>query len=595
MKRIYLIYFIILISPQVIIQAVTQAQTLPIIPKQLNPQQLDLNRPPIVPLPNPQPLPSTPELNERLLPSTKTDPNSNTGVLPKLIQDFEIEGNTKFSDQELKAEIIKRIGNFQNKSLTFTQLLQAADAITQYYLDRKYITTGAFIPADKQEKLEQGIVRIQVLEGRLDEIRIKFPPQKRQRISNEYVQSRVRSTVKSPLNLEELREGIQLLTLNPLLRDIQANLSPGTEPGTSDLTLTLEEAPSMGAEVLLDNNRSPSVGSFRRQFQFNQGNLTGNGDGLNFTYSNTNGSNLINLSYTLPINSKGGTLSLNTGLSSSRIIESPFNVLNIDANSQSIDLSIRQPILLKPTREFGIGASLGYRVSEATLLNGLTPFPSIGAEADGKTRVTSLRLFQDALWRGEKSVIALRSQFNLGLGFLGGTVNDRGPDSRFISWLGQAQWITTFAPDNQLVLRSDLQLADRGLLPSEQFGLGGQSSVRGYRQDALLNDAGFFASAEYRFPIWRSKPKSSNSGFVLQAAPFIDFGSGWTVSPQDNLPSELRTLASVGLGLRLQANDRFFARIDWGLPLVKLSEPIPGSNRSLQESGLYISLVYKLF
>lgn len=196
MKHIYLIYFIILISPQVIIQAVTQAQTLPIVPKQLNPQQLDPNRPPIVPLPNPQPLPSAPELNEKLVPSTKTDPNSNTGVLPKLIQDFEIEGNTKFSDKELKAEIVKRIGNFQNKSLTFSQLLQAADAITQYYLDRKYITTGAFIPADKQEKLEQGIVRIQVLEGRLDEIRIKFPPQKRQRISNEYVQSRVRSTVR---------------------------------------------------------------------------------------------------------------------------------------------------------------------------------------------------------------------------------------------------------------------------------------------------------------------------------------------------------------------------------------------------------------
>jgi hemolysin activation/secretion protein len=592
MKRIYLISFLTFFFTQTLIaQTITKtiAQNLP------KPQAIPKDSP-IVPLPIPKPLPTAPELNDRLPPQSPPG-STNSEVLPTVIQDFDIQGNSKFSREVLKAAIVHRIGEFKNKSLSFAQLLQAAEAITQYYLDRKYITTGAFIPADDQPGLNQGIVRIRVVEGSLEEIRIKFPPQKRQRISDEYVRSRIRSTVNKPLNLEELREGIQLLTLNPLLRNIQANLSPGAEPGTSALTLTLEEAPSMSAELLLDNNRSPSVGSIRRQFQFNQGNLLGLGDGFGFVYSNTNGSNLANLSYTLPLNPKGGTLSVNVGLSSSRIIESPFNVLNIDANSQSIELSVRQPILRKPMREFGIGASLGYRVSEATLLNGLTPFPSIGAEADGKTRVTSLRLFQDALWRGEKSVIALRSQLNLGLGFLGGTVNDRGPDSRFISWLGQAQWITTFAPDNQLVLRSDLQLADRGLLPSEQFGLGGQSSVRGYRQDALLNDAGFFASAEYRFPIWRSQPNPNNpnNGFLLQAAPFIDFGSAWTIGqPQDNLPAEFRTLASVGLGLRLQANDRFSARLDWGLPLIKLAEPIPGSNRSFQENGLYFSFVYKL-
>jgi hemolysin activation/secretion protein len=564
MKRIYLISFFTLFFTHTLIPQ-TLAQTLP------KPQTLPKESP-IVPLPEPKPLPSAPELNDRL--PNQSPPDSNNGVLPTVIQDFDIQGNSKFSNEILKAAIVQRIGEFKNQSLTFAQLMQAAEAVTQYYLDRKYITTGAFIPADDQPGLNQGIVRIRVVEGSLEEIRIKFPPQKRQRISDEYVRSRIRSTVKKPLNLEELREGIQLLTL------------------------TLEEAPSMSAELLLDNNRSPSVGSIRRQFQFNQGNLLGLGDGFGFVYSNTNGSNLANLSYTLPLNPKGGTLSLNAGLSSSRIIEAPFNVLNIDANSQSVELSVRQPIVRKPMREFGVGASLGYRISEATLLNGLTPFPSIGAEADGKTRVTSLRLFQDALWRGEKSVIALRSQLNLGLGFFGGTVNDRGPDSRFISWLGQAQWITTFAPDNQLVLRSDLQLADRGLLPSEQFGLGGQSSVRGYRQDALLNDAGFFASAEYRFPIWRSQPNPNNptNGFLLQAAPFIDFGSAWTIGqPQDNLPAEFRTLASVGLGLRLQVNDRFSARLDWGLPIVKLAEPIPGSNRSLQENGLYFSFVYKLF
>ncbi len=71
------------------------------------------------------------------------------------------------------------------------------------------------------------------------------------------------------------------------------------------------------------------------------------------------------------------------------------------------------------------------------------------------------------------------------------------------AWRGQGQWVRLLAPDTLLLLRADAQLADRALLPFEQFSLGGIDSVRGYRQDALLTDNGIFASAEVRIPILR--------------------------------------------------------------------------------------------
>jgi hemolysin activation/secretion protein len=133
------------------------------------------------------------------------------------------------------------------------------------------------------------------------------------------------------------------------------------------------------------------------------------------------------------------------------------------------------------------------------------------------------------------------------------------------------------------LLRGDIQLADRPLVPLEQFGLGGQDSVRGYRQDQLFTDSGVFASAEVRIPILRL-PKLGNA--VLQLYPFVDFGYGFNKTSGTN-PSP-NSLVSVGLGLRFQVGDRITARFDWGIPLTD----VPGEKRTLQEQGFYFSLVY---
>lgn len=122
-------------------------------------------------------------------------------------------------------------------------------------------------------------------------------------------------------------------------------------------------------------------------------------------------------------------------------------------------------------------------------------------------------------------------------------------------------------------------------MPIEQFGLGGVSSVRGYRQDLLVTDNGLFASAEVRIPILRL-PKANTR---LQIAPFVDVGTGWNLS--DSPDPDRNTLVSVGLGLRLQAGDRLSARFDWGIPLVST----PGEKNTWQENGLYFSVIYNPF
>jgi hemolysin activation/secretion protein len=134
------------------------------------------------------------------------------------------------------------------------------------------------------------------------------------------------------------------------------------------------------------------------------------------------------------------------------------------------------------------------------------------------------------------------------------------------------------------VLRSDLQLADRSLVALEQFSSGGALSVRGYSQERVLGDNGFFFSAELRNTLWQI-PKRD---LTLELNPFFDFGRVWNC---DNLPLELNTLPSLGFGLQLSVGETLTTRIDWGFPLI--DDDSVGD--SLQENGVYFSVKFKPF
>ena len=135
------------------------------------------------------------------------------------------------------------------------------------------------------------------------------------------------------------------------------------------------------------------------------------------------------------------------------------------------------------------------------------------------------------------------------------------PDSRFFSWRGQAQYVYLLAPETLLVLRGSLQAANDALFGAEQFSIGGATTVRGYRQNAILTDNGFLASAELRIPIVEG---FSESG-IVQITPFVHYGKGWNNSDISN-PNP-QNLASFGVGLLWQ-EDNLNLRLDYGIPLI---------------------------
>jgi hemolysin activation/secretion protein len=493
------------------------------------------------------------------------------------VERFEVNGSTVFTEEELAAVTAP----FEQRELSFAELLQARSAVTQLYIDEGYITSGAFIPP---QTLEEGVVVIQVLEGSLEYINVEVEG----RLRPSYVRQRLRLAGDDPLNVNQLLEGLQLLQLDPVIETISAELAAGVRPGTSILDVTVVQADTFDVNLGLNNGRSPSVGSFRQEIEISEGNLFGIGDRIRVGYNRTSGSDTFDLDYTVPINARNGTIAFSTGFTDSEVIEDEFEFLDIESDSQFYELTYRQPIVQTPTEEFALSLTASRRESRSVFLEDVLgeeiPFPSLGADEDGRTRVSALRFAQEWTKQGAEQVIAARSQFSFGLDAFDSTINDFGPDSEFFAWRGQAQWVRLLAQDTLLLVRGDIQLADNSLVPLEQFGLGGQETVRGYRQDELLTDNGLLFSTEVRIPLARARRVDG----LLQIAPFIDVGHGWNLNAIDPDPD---VLVGIGLGLLWRMGDRLSARFDYGIPLIDVDTDAD----SLQENGFYFSLRFTPF
>ncbi|MDJ0904025.1 MAG: ShlB/FhaC/HecB family hemolysin secretion/activation protein [Xenococcus sp. MO_188.B8] len=542
-----------------------QAQTVPL---PASPRQPELKEPELLP-PQPEilPAPERPSLSPQLAPAPIPD--------RILVRKFEVIGNTVFT----QAELDRVLKPYTLRRISFTELLEAQRAVTQLYLDNGYISSGAFIPP---QDIDNRVVKIQVIEGIVEAIEVTGL----KRLNTGYVRSRLAIATEPPLNQNKLLNALQLLRLDPLIGNLSAELAAGVRPGSSILEVKVQEADAFSIALGIDNYNSPSVGTDRRLVRISHDNLVGWGDRISAFYYNTDGRNSLDeLSYTIPVNPRNGTIGFRFSYTDSDIIEEPFNQLDIESQARRYNLTYRQPVYQTPANDVAIGLTFSRQESETSLLG--TPFRlSRGASEDGETRISALRFFQEYTNRNERQVFALRSQFSIGIDAFDATINsdDDIPDSKFISWRGQAQYLRQLTPDIGLLLRSDVQVSDRPLLPLEQISLGGAFTVRGYRQDALVTDNGFFASAELRTTVARI-PKWSTT---IQLTPFTDFGIAWN---NNGLELDQNTLVSVGIGLRVLASDLLTARLDWGIPLIDLED----SGDTLQENGIYFSIELRPF
>jgi hemolysin activation/secretion protein len=496
------------------------------------------------------------------------------------VKQFKLKGNTVLE----KTAVDNILRKYSDRPIGFADLLELETELTKLYTARGYINSGVVVPI---QDVNQGKIILQAIEGKIETINVEVDG----RLKPSYVRSRLARGAKEPLNIEQLQEALQLLQLNPLIENLNAELSVGGSRDRWNLDVAVNQGNAFDPVLFVNNNRTPSVGSFQRGLELNHNNVLGYADRLSFVFRNTDGSNDFDTSYRIPVNSLDGTVGLRYRYVDSNIIEGNFEDADIESQTDELEFTLRQPILLRAdgesTQELALGLEFSRQTNEVTLLD--RPFPDLspGADENGETKISTVRFFQDWTKRTRQDVLAARSQLSAGLDLFDATVNEDAPDGKFVAWRGQLQWLRQLKSSSNinLLLRSDIQLSTDDLVSLERFSLGGVESIRGYRQDALLGDSGVLASAEVRIPFYRWSENRSS----LSAVPFVDFGTTWSNSDERN--QEEDTVASLGLGLRLDIFETLNARLDYGIPLIEVED----NDDTLQEKGLYFSLEYLPF
>lgn len=544
-----------------------------LLPERPGDERLELPERSFQPRERAEPLPLPP-----IPPADRNRPLSST---PRIhINRFRITGATVFSETELHA----LAAAYENRWITSEELHSVRQSLTRYYIDRSYINSGAVIP---DQEVANGEVEIRIIEGKLSEIALSGDYW----FSRSYLTDRLATGDSEPLNIEKLRQRIQLLQQNPLIGQIQAQLGPGKALGEAALNVKIVEKMPFQVSATFNNHRSPSVAPLLVKTWISDLNLTGHGDSLAAGYGNAEGLDEYEASYTVPFTAADSLLRLYFSRTDSTVMEEPFDAVDIQGETENYGISVSHPFFRTPEHQFTGSLTFERRHSKTYLLG--LPFSFSPGVRNGASDITALRFTQEWLDRGQNHVLALRSTMSVGLGALNATMNGGNlPDGRFFAWLAQAQWARRLFGDAQVIVRSDLQLTPDSLLPLEKFAVGGHASVRGYRENQLVRDNGWVSSVEFRIPLFRAPipylSKTVQDG-MIQLAPFFDLGWSWETNARTPPPE---TLSSLGLGVRWDPSPKLHTELYWGIPLRKLDN---GPNHDLQDSGLHFAVNVNVF
>lgn len=493
-----------------------------------------------VPLPEDDP-DSTPPVPEQPLP-----PGADT---PFAVTDIVVVGSSILDEATLAAIVAP----YENREVTLAELQQAADEITQLYLNDGYITSRAVIST---QTVVDGVVQIDVIEGELEDITVEGTER-----LEDYVRVRIAQGGTQPLNQANLEDQLRLLRVDPMFDSVEASLRAGSGAGKSRLIVRVEEASTIGGSVFSDSYSPPSVGNVRVGGSLQFRNLAGLGDTLfgSATWTTTAGSKVYELGYRVPISPMNGTLLLRATPNEFEITDpnQPTFSLGTEGSTDIYEVSVRQPLIRTPRDEFALSLSYRYR-DGSTLISGIVT---------DSTTTNVVSFGQDYVHRDTSGAWALQSQFRLGVEDVDDTAATVGDSESFFSWIGQVQRVQRLNADNLLQIQGSLQLAPSSLPGSEKFFGGGGLSVRGYDQNQRFGDNGLRFSIEDQIVITRD---AAGLPF-FRVAPFLDGAYVWndgdSVDVTDN-----NFLLGTGVGFLFNFVEGLNARADLAYPLIDIEE-----------------------
>ena len=463
------------------------------------------------------------------------------------------------SEKKLKAILEKYIGLPINK-----ELIQAVkNDIYQFYSDAGRPLVLVKIP---EQDVTDGTMKITILETRLGKVSV---------LGNRYFRTKMLEKSLSlkpgdPIDMPRLSEDLSWLNRNTFL---QADLifAPGSAPGTTDIELAVSDRRPWRLYSGADNTGIPSNNPYRIYTGFNVGNLFGN---QMFTYQFTTAPRYSRFYahtayYTVPLPWRH-ILVLFGGYSHVHVpVSGDFHTKGSSAQG-----SLRYEIPLAAPERIAHELTVGYDYKRLNNDLLFTQIPVFGKMAQITQFVLGYNFgFQGHWFKTSLTVELFASPYQ----WIAGQSKS---DYRTLRAYSQAQYYygrLAFAPIFLLPKNFTIQPtfrfqgATQNLLSSEQFGIGGYDTVRGYIERLFNGDNAFVANLEFRspaLPLFTTFQSTKSQNKYRESLQFLVFGDYGIVSNHKSVPGfDTGYLCSVGPGLRYTWGSYLSARCDWGVQL----------------------------
>ena len=452
----------------------------------LEPGAVNNSRSKIEPLAAPKLLPEQTKPDFKLPPSPEANLKQPSSGSKLKLNGVQFTGNTVFSDDSLQ----KVAEPFVGRWIRTSELEDLRHLITKLYTDQGYINSGAKL---SNQKLDQGIIEYQIIEGTLDDIVITGNGW----LQESYIRKRLKTkgglfnASSDIFNINTLRERYQLLLADPLIDKMNGQILPGTSPGQSQLHIDVTRARPYQLRLSFDNYRSPSVGAEQGQLTGVLRNLSGYGDVIDFTLSRSvgiedsdggigfsDGIKQASGGFSIPLNAYNTRFHFRFDLNENEVVEDPLDALKIKSRYSGYDFGISQALYTSLTHNLDFGLTLSTHKNRTTLLG--RPFSFSAGTVNGENKVSALRTHLGYSQRTTTQAFSAKVTASVGLDVFDSTQhgNSNLPDSDFLAWLGQIQYARQVMDNGALmVLKGDVQYADDKLLAIERFSVGGSHSV----------------------------------------------------------------------------------------------------------------------
>ncbi|MFT4172323.1 MAG: ShlB/FhaC/HecB family hemolysin secretion/activation protein [Rhodocyclaceae bacterium] len=469
--------------------------------------------------------------------------------------EYIVRGNTVLDARSIERAVTPFLGPHK----TLKDIEDARDALQAAYQSGGYQSVHVELP---EQQVTEGVVFLQVSETRVGRVRV---------VDNKYTSPRdVREQVPS------LKEGdvpnftqaqAELTEINRSgKRQVVPLVREGTLPGTMDVDLKVDDNSPWHASLGLNNDKSADTDELRLSATVSHDNLWQLGHSASISFYGTpqdfTQSKTWSGAYIAPLPKSQWSLELSAMKSDSDVATVGGTTVLGKGQQFGLKGTYTVPDTTPWLHSFSVGVDFKDNKERTQLGQGGDEIP---------LQYAPITLDYSGFNQTERSQLQLGLQLVAGTrSFLGfGSSSDEFDAKRFKSspsfmvLKGDTSGSLTFQNNSQLGFRLGGQLTDSPLISSEQFSIGGMSSVRGYLQAENTGDAGFSASIEMR-----TRPFAWSAVYLENARlyAFIDAGYVRTREPLAE-QQDMTRLASVGVGTSFRLSSYVNGQIDLGYPL----------------------------